>query len=43
VEVHEERDVAARLEAAGIPYERNGQSITTRDPWGNRIELVISS
>ena len=33
----------ARLDAAGIPYERSGEAVLVRDPFGNRIALRPSA
>ncbi|RUW66053.1 VOC family protein, partial [Mesorhizobium sp. M2A.F.Ca.ET.067.02.1.1] len=38
---HELAAVARRLEAAGIQAKRDGRAISTADPEGNRLRLVV--
>jgi catechol 2,3-dioxygenase len=36
-------EVVSRLEEAGIPYTRSGDTIALQDPWKNTILLVVGS
>jgi catechol 2,3-dioxygenase len=35
--------VVSRIEEAGVPYTRSGDSIAVQDPWNNTILLVVGS
>jgi len=37
------QQVIARLEAANIPVERQGDVVTVNDPWNNVIQMVLET